>query len=70
MASEVEIVVRALLIGGGATVVMDLWLLFLRRGLGVRTLDYGMLGRWLGHIPRGTYVHENIAKARPVRRRA
>jgi hypothetical protein len=45
---------------------MDLWLLFLRRGLGVRTLDYAMLGRWLGHIPRGTCVHENIAKAAPV----
>jgi hypothetical protein len=66
MAKELEFVVAALLIGSGATAVMDLWLLFLRCGLGVRTLDYAMLGRWLGHIPRGTYVHENIAKATPV----
>ena len=66
MAKALELVVPSLLIGGGATVLMDLWLLLLRRGLGVRTLDYAMLGRWLGHIPRGTYVHENIAKATPV----
>ena len=67
MPQVLEFVVPSLLIGGGATVLMDLWLLFLRRGLGMRTLDYAMLGRWLSHIPRGTYVHENIAKAAPVR---
>ena len=66
MAKGLEFVMPSLLIGGGATVLMDLWLLFLRRGLGMRTLDYAMLGRWLGHIPRGTYVHENIGKAAPV----
>jgi len=66
MAKGLEFVVRSLLVGGGATVVMDLWLLLLRRGLGVPTLDYAMLGRWLGHIPRGTYVHVSIAKAAPV----
>jgi len=66
MAAEVEFVVRSVLIGGGATVLMDLWLLVLRRGFGVRTLDYAMLGRWLGHIPRGTWVHANIAQAAPV----
>jgi hypothetical protein len=26
-----------------------------------------MLGRWLGNIPRGTLMHENIAKAPPIR---
>ena len=67
MAKELELVAASVLIGGGATVVMDLWLLLLRRGLGVRTLDYAMLGRWLGHLPRGTFAHESIAKAQPVR---
>ena len=67
MVKELEFVATSVLIGGGATVAMDLWLLLLRRGLGVRTLDYGMLGRWLGHLPRGVFAHENIAKARPVR---
>jgi hypothetical protein len=64
MAKALEFVAASVLIGGGATVAMDLWLLLLRRGLGVRTLDYAMLGRWLGHVARGTFAHENIAKAR------
>jgi hypothetical protein len=36
MARELEFVAGSVLIGAGATVVMDLWLLLLRRGLGVR----------------------------------
>ena len=67
MTNELEFVVGSVVIGGGATVVMDLWLLLLRRGLGVRTLDYAMLGRCLGHVRRGTFVHANIAKAQPIR---
>ena len=62
-----EIVVRAALIGIGATVVLDLWNAFLKRLFGVPSLNLGMLGRWLGHLPRGHFVHENIAEVSPVR---
>ena len=62
-----EIVVRAALIGIGATVVLDLWNAFLKRLLGVPSLNLGMLGRWFGHFPRGRFVHDNIAEASPVR---
>ena len=55
-----------LLIGVGATAVMDAWLLFLQR-LGVPTLNFAMIGRWAGHWRRGTWKHEAIAKAAPVR---
>jgi len=62
-----EIVVRAALIGIGATVVLDLWNAFLKRLFGVPSLKLGMLGRWFGHFPRGRFVHDNIAEASPVR---
>jgi len=62
-----EIVVRAALIGIGATVVLDLWNAFLKRLFGVPSLNLGMLGRWFGHFPRGRFVHDNIAEASPVR---
>lgn len=55
-----------LLIGMGATAVMDAWLLFLQR-LGVPTLNFAMVGRWAGHWRCGTWMHEAIAKAAPVR---
>ena len=38
---------RAIVIGIGATALMDLWHLALRRGFGVVSLDYCVLGRLL-----------------------
>ncbi|MFF7106993.1 DUF2938 domain-containing protein [Pseudomonas sichuanensis] len=55
-----------LLIGIGATLVMDLWTLLLRR-LGVTTLNYAMVGRWAGHLLEGRWRHAAIGKAAPVR---
>ncbi|NQD57000.1 DUF2938 domain-containing protein [Pseudomonas sp. CM25] len=56
----------ALPIGIGATVVMDLWALLLRR-LGIATLNMAMVGRWAGHLLSGRVRHQAIAKAEPVR---
>lgn len=65
MPEKVEFVVRTILIGAGATVVMDAWA-FLLRQLGIPSLNFAHLGRWLGHLPRGRWIHESIAKAAPV----
>ena len=54
---------RAIAVGMGATVVMDLWNLFLKRAFGVRSLDYCLLGRWVLHMPGGTLRHASIAAA-------
>ena len=53
--------------GVRATVLLDVWNLFLKRLFGVPSLSMGMLGRWFGHFPRGHFMHDNIAKALPVR---
>lgn len=55
----------AVAIGSGATLVMDIWQLVLKQ-LGVATLNFGLLGRWVGHIARGTWTHAAIAKATPI----
>lgn len=55
-----------ILIGIGATAVMDLWLLLLNR-MGVSTLNFAFIGRWVGHLLRGQFVHAAIAKATPIR---
>jgi Protein of unknown function (DUF2938) len=46
---------------------MDLWAAFLRRSFNVSSLDYALLGRWIGHFARGHFRHESIGKAAPVR---
>ena len=56
----------AMLLGIGATAVMDAWLLLLKR-LGVPTLNFAFIGRWVGHLLRGQVAHAAIAKAAPVR---
>jgi hypothetical protein len=56
----------AMLIGIGATAVMDAWLLLLQR-LGIPTLNFAFIGRWVGHLLRGRFAHAAIAKAAPIR---
>ncbi|MGG5291012.1 DUF2938 domain-containing protein [Pseudomonas shirazensis] len=58
--------ISTLVIGIGATLVMDVWAMLLRR-LGVSTLNYAMLGRWAGHLLRGRVRHVAIANAEPIR---
>ena len=66
MSYKVEFVLRAIVIGAGATMVMDLWALLLKQ-LGIPSLNFAFLGRWLGHLPEGRWAHESIARATPVR---
>ena len=49
----------ALPIGIGATVVMDMWGLLLRR-FGVATLSFAMVGRWAGHLLAEPVRHEQV----------
>src|SRR3954469_7462164 len=63
MELKMNMIVHAVLVGIGATLVMDLWTMLLKRGFGVRSLDYAMVGRWLGHMPRGRFAHASIAAA-------
>lgn len=59
-------IVAVLCIGVGATVVMDVWT-FLLKALGFPTLNYAMVGRWVGHWSAGQFAHSHIAKAAPVK---
>ncbi|WP_332825656.1 DUF2938 domain-containing protein [Ramlibacter sp.] len=61
-----EPIARIFFIGIGATALLDLWSLLLKR-LNVPTLDFALLGRWAGHLAQGRWAHDAIAKAPPVR---
>ncbi len=58
-------IATVVLIGSGATFVMDVWLTFLKR-LGVQTLNFAFIGRWVGHLLRGRFAHAAIGKAAPI----
>ena len=63
--ARVQYIPAAIVIGIGATLLMDFWNLFLKRAFNIPSLDYCLLGRWLRHIPDGTLRHASIAAAQP-----
>ncbi|PCE33589.1 DUF2938 domain-containing protein [Burkholderia ubonensis] len=67
MNQTADILLRLLLIGAGGTLMMDLWALFRRRAFGIPSLDYALVGRWLGHMAAGRFRHASIVAASPVR---
>lgn len=56
-------ILRAIAIGIGATLIMDLWNLFLKRAFSIPSLNYCLIGRWLRHMPGGTVRHASITAA-------
>ena len=56
--------VEIIVLGVGATLLMDLWALARKRWFGVAALDYAWVGRWLGHMRHGQFRHAAIGKAR------
>ena len=66
MNETTELLLRSVVVGAGATAAMDLWAALLRR-FGIPSLDFAMLGRWVGHLRRGTFFHDRIAAASPIR---
>lgn len=53
------------LIGIGATALMDIGLLAQAR-LGLPSSSFALIGRWVGHWPRGRFAHAAIARAAPI----
>jgi hypothetical protein len=66
MSELAEVLVRATIIGVAGAALMDVWGVFSRHVLHVQGLDYALLGRWIGHFPRGRFFHDRIAAAAPV----
>jgi len=64
--SSLQDIERVLLVGIGATAVLDLWLVLLGR-MGVPTLNFAFVGRWVGHLTRGRIMHAGIARSTPIR---
>lgn len=58
---------NAIVIGTGATLLVDAWALLRRWMFGVALPDYGLVGRWIGHMRHGRFRHAAIAASPPIR---
>lgn len=59
-------IARVALIGIGATALMDAWLMILAR-LEFKSSSFALIGRWVGHMPRGRFAHAAIDRAEPIK---
>lgn len=64
--ASLHVVAQVILLGGGATLVMDMWMLLMKT-LKVPTLNFAFVGRWVGHACHGQFTHRSIALVAPVR---
>ena len=62
---ELIYVLIAIAVGLGATLVMDLWAIFLKRAFNIPSPNYCFVGRWLRYMPEGIFRHRSIAAAPP-----
>jgi hypothetical protein len=67
MNPESELILNIILTGVGATLLMDLWALLLKRFFNIQSLNWAMAGRWVGHMLSGRFRHDSIAKASPIK---
>jgi hypothetical protein len=58
-----KLATHTLLIGIGATALLDLLALARQRLFGTPRPDWGLVGRWFAHMPRGQFRHDAIARA-------
>ena len=60
-------VICVILIGIGATAVMDLWSLLRKHLLNIPPTNWGMVGRWIAYMKQGKFHHVAIAESNPIR---
>ncbi len=61
-----NVVIEAVLLGVGATIFMDMFALLIKKLWGIPSLDYRILGRWIGHFKNGVFTHPTIIQATPI----
>lgn len=61
-----DVIAKATLVGIGATALMDVWAIVLKRTIGFPPPNWALVGRWFAHLPRGKIFHDDIGAAAPV----
>ena len=64
--TDIMDIIRAVLVGIGGTIILDIYAFLLQRLFGVPATNWQMVGRWLGHMPGGNFIQTNLGQVRPV----
>ena len=61
-----ETVYQGVLIGVIATIGQDIWEAIVKHIFRFPTAGLALIGRWLGHMPRGVFVHHSISESAAI----
>ena len=61
----IDVIAKGILIGTGATVLLDLWSFGMAWFFRDPQPDFRMMGRWFAHLREGKVFHADIAAAAP-----
>jgi hypothetical protein len=56
----VSLLINTILIGLGATLIFDLWGLFLKNAFKISPSNFCLVGRWILYMPLGIFRHSHI----------
>lgn len=62
-----DLIVSSVFIGVGATIVMDVVAIILKRVFDISSLNYSLVGRWIGYFSRGKFMHQSVAELAPIK---
>lgn len=61
-----ELILQIIFIGIVATIAIDIWAKLLNLCFNIHTTDWGMVGRWLAHLPKGQVTHNPISSSNKI----
>lgn len=62
-----QMLINSVIIGVGATLFMDLYAIFIKRFFNIPSLDFAIVGRWVGHFKNGIFTHKNILQFEKIK---
>jgi hypothetical protein len=67
MENEIRLVFSGLIVGIGATALLDFWTIFQKKVFSAPPPNWCAVGRWIGYLPRGQFSHQSIAKTPSIK---
>jgi hypothetical protein len=62
-----DIFLKAMVVGVGGTILLDLYALMMSRLLGAPAANWAMVGRWIGNMAHGQFVQAAMSEAAPFK---
>ncbi|MEM7469534.1 MAG: DUF2938 family protein, partial [Pseudomonadota bacterium] len=61
-----ELLLKGAMVGCIATIVLDLWAIVAKNLLKIPPPSWPMVGRWIGHMKNGTFIHRPISNSSAI----